>query len=647
MKKHQVITAMVACGMLLAALAGCAGQETPDASATPMAEPSASASPTPGKDVRWPSNIDFGAMEGKTITTRCEVDSPGNNLASIQTVREEFSQRFGVKFEDIDPSGYQKSLESVTSKESWWMLNELAFLVSTGRSPTIIAPWKYGADLGNLGMPQAAAMGLVQPVDRWIDARDSTFLQDVLDGYRWEGNRYCLQYYEGLGYPKGSGVISVIYNLTAMLENGIEPPFTRWEKGEWTWDALRSISKSFNVYDEKGSMKSCGFIVNERAIGAALAQAGALVCRVEEGAYQVGLKDDTTQAVIRMFGEAIQSGDFIYNQTNLEEKAMLLCQSWEIGDQYFSNEKGTSIKSQAVPLPAVSGKMGDERYAVLPMYYMIGKNCPNPEVGFAWLWYRGNYYEDARLGALGRNPYVDDEGKLRVKEFSDELEAVQDALIGRIMENGQLVPVSPYKGYPGVAPLFNQFCNDVFKGNLSLKAAVDVYEPKMEAKLLAFVSETVPILENIPSPQIPKNIISALEGADQQATITPAGNGLAITIPNPEKKRLELDAAKLGQGAFFPAWIPYQCTLRYKVLEGMEHFKGLEISLRDEQGNSLADFRYWDALKQEGGEFAFQLVHANKTAEKQASLYIRLVIDGGPFTLQITDFQITGKRPLE
>nr|MDD6336023.1 hypothetical protein [bacterium] len=274
--KHDVGISICLALMLIMAT-GCAGDVThsPNASITPVVEASPSADPTPGKTINWPSNIDFTAMQGKTIKIYGGETKLESTMPQYKTLQDQFSGEYGVHISYVSISPDRSELFPSKNRHE----TIYRFLIATNNSPTIIPSSSSTIYKENPPVPKWAAMGIVQPIDEWLDDRDNTFLHGVCNANTWKGKRYCLQYYEGAGYPKGKGMLSVVYNLDEMKRRGMESPMESWERGEWTWDKLVELSRQLNTKRENGTYKQYGFVYDEMAIGAAIAQSGSQLCR--------------------------------------------------------------------------------------------------------------------------------------------------------------------------------------------------------------------------------------------------------------------------------------------------------------------------------------------------------------------------------
>nr|MDD6335006.1 hypothetical protein [bacterium] len=466
MKMRQVITAMVACGILLSTLVGCAGPETsPDASATPTAEPSASASPTPGKDVRWPSNIDFGAMQGKSITT-------GYDFRERETeakIAEEFERKFGVGINiNIVPG---KDIYEVGD-----IYETMKYLVSTDHMPTIWYTHGWPWDISH--MPMAAALGAVQPIDSWYDPLDTTFISSVMELNKWRGKRYVLQIYQSASRPKEAGLLAVTYNLTKLNAMGLEEPLDLYNRGEWSWDVLRQLSKQFNQLDASGKAKagSKGLVVRDALISAAIALNSTALYKEVDNGYKLALREAGVQEILNMFADAVREGDFIYPaDLSHDESAVFQFGSWT------NAQNGTGDKYQAVPLPVGSFAASPDLYCVSEEYFMIGKNAPNPDIGYAFLWYLGNTVPEANAGRIDFD----------VNPFFERYEHAKKlyAMFDRKLEHSDQMVVPNIGGIPGMAEMFHQMCDDLYRYGMGMTEALDLYEQRMQKILDAFVQE--------------------------------------------------------------------------------------------------------------------------------------------------------------
>nr|MDD6336521.1 hypothetical protein [bacterium] len=451
-------------------LAGCTSPaSSPDPGATPTVEPNPSASPAPSKPVYWPSNIDFGAMNGKKITLNGGV--PGY----AQEIQDEFSEKYGVEFENLITQEVMNYITSGIRSE----LDILKFLCVTGKSPTVSGPEHMRRDPvayentnAYLSLPRAAIWGLVQPVDEWLDANplDDTFIRGVSAATQWHGKQYALQPLPIVNTYRWSGSMAIIYNWSECNRSGIRHPLEAYRQGEWTWDELRRVSRQLSQPGTDGRAPKTGFLVSGAVIPTAMLLNDAAVYQDDGHGYQVTLRTQQAQETLMMFSEAIRQGEFIYKPAFEEE-------DFKKSNIYFSyvptitGTFGESDKLQAVPMPAGSFAKNQHTFCMDEGYYLIGKGSPNPEIGFAWLWYSNNFTRDHTSldERFEINPFKDN---YHTKEWFELLE-------NQLMDGDQVVLCGGNVwGMPGMPGAFRAMCTDIFQNNISINDAITGFEAR-------------------------------------------------------------------------------------------------------------------------------------------------------------------------
>nr|MDD6335478.1 hypothetical protein [bacterium] len=478
MKKRQAITTMAAIGMVLSALAGCAGPSaspSPGPDAIPKVEPGPSVSPTPEKVVDWPAGIDFSAMAGKRIVIYSGYSDDEEGPNPEKELREEFSRRFGVELGKmfIPPDKVKEILDLGGGR-----LGIMQYAYATGKSPTIWGemegyPW---LDL----MPRAAIMGLVQPVDQWLDPKDNTFIPSVWQANMWQGKPYCLQYFEGLYAKKGEYVEAVVYNLTELEKYGVEDPLDSYLHGEWTWNKMRSISRMFNQPNAAQRATAKGFAVTDNVIGGALALNGGSLYQVVDGQYQMTLHQAQSKEILAMLADAVRSGDFRYEKN--QESAGLRKNNMFYGMWFVAQRTSPyEDKMQAVPLPMAPSDTAQAEFCIRESYYMIGANSPNPDVGFAWLWYCGNYYTQQDSSILSWPE------ELAATLFNGHTQKMVDMFEEALKTGDQLVVTTNLSAFPGLREHFTQCISQLMEGKQGLDELLNQYEPRMQSCIDAVV----------------------------------------------------------------------------------------------------------------------------------------------------------------
>nr|MDD6336629.1 hypothetical protein [bacterium] len=286
--------------MAVVVLGGCAGmQNSPLPETTPVTEATPAVHATPGRELVWPTGIDFTAMEGKKITI---VPTSYYHQGMLEdTLREEFSQKYGVTIENLQLSEAERAEKP---KE----ISYMAYLYATGRSATV---WGYG--WGAEGGIQAAARGMVQPVDAWYNPQDTTFIHAVLEANAWRGKHYCLQLYEGLYAPRGNDTMAVVYNASEMQRQGLADPLESFNRGEWTWSKLREASRAMNRYGTNGKPKgdSRGLVMDTQLVASALAVNDAAVYRADGNGLHLTVGDKRVEEMLGILSDGVGAGDFL------------------------------------------------------------------------------------------------------------------------------------------------------------------------------------------------------------------------------------------------------------------------------------------------------------------------------------------------
>nr|MDD6335046.1 hypothetical protein [bacterium] len=187
----------------------------------------------------------------------------------------------------------------------------------------------------------------------------------------------------------------------------------------------------------------------------------------------------------------------------------------------------------------------------------------------------------------------------------------------------------------------------LFDEGRMVSEVIERYQPQMQAAADRFAMGAITVLDDIATPRLPENILKSPQMLTEAVTLTETRDGLVITIPNPEGKRLELDVCKLGGEAFFPALVYYDITLGYRVLEGYDCLKGIRINLQDDKSNIHTNKTIWEGELKQEEVVTFRLVYGSKEKEETIGLYLFMALDKGPVTLEITQLDIKGTKPEE
>nr|MDD6335793.1 extracellular solute-binding protein [bacterium] len=460
---------------LIAFLGGCTATGSPEPTLTPTTEPTPVVSATPARELRWPANIDFGAMQGKKIVAY--LFSANANHKLEMEMCDEFSEKFGVEI-----GGMHVSPDTLPNDVSHLELLKYIRVTSEGKTvPTVCGFYDInGSDI----MPQAAIFGMLQPVDQWLDPLDNTFLHAALDSTSWRGKHYCLQFtiphYDdssNFAYP----LQAISYNKTQFARLGMEEPLDLYLKGEWTWDSLITASRQLNRSNPEDTTAYRGFYVNEEVAMALLRHNGAHLFEEQAGDYKVTLQQPAAQEVLTMLALGVSNGDFKYRRDQYNEASMMYCG----GYRGTSEPPYTNDEFQGVPLPCGPSSAVTNLGYMYPDYAVLLQGAAHPEIGYALLWYMGASYKPY-LPIDGRNI----QGTIEYKNIPNVNRFYEEVFSK--LDNERIVFPDPYKGVPGLEALYKEMCQRIFKDGMPLSRAMEVYVPHMQRALDALVMEAAP-----------------------------------------------------------------------------------------------------------------------------------------------------------
>ena len=85
-----------------------------------------------------------------------------------------------------------------------------------------------------LAVPQYAIIGLLAPLDPYIDLKNPKFHQPLMEGLAWKGQHYFA----------GNSIdnTAIIYNKTLFENNGLRTPDELFAAGEWTWENFKKAA---------------------------------------------------------------------------------------------------------------------------------------------------------------------------------------------------------------------------------------------------------------------------------------------------------------------------------------------------------------------------------------------------------------------
>lgn len=164
-----------------------------------------------------------GELENKTIKWLSHWDiNPGITGKNKPTELVAFEEKYGGKIEWINCTWENR-------------YEKLAELIQSGEGVDFFPANDMDA------FPKGAIRGMFVPVDDYIDFSSPLWedVKDINDDMMWNGSHYCT-----IVQATGDR-IGCIYNRKTIAEAGLDDPADLYRKGQWDWDAFKSILEHF------------------------------------------------------------------------------------------------------------------------------------------------------------------------------------------------------------------------------------------------------------------------------------------------------------------------------------------------------------------------------------------------------------------
>nr|MDD6336464.1 hypothetical protein [bacterium] len=230
---------------------------------------------------------------------------------------------------------------------------------------------------------------------------------------------------------------------------------------------------------------SRGLVMDTQLVASALAVNDAALYTQENGGVRLTLEDNRVAEMLGILSDGVGAGDFLVRNPS-GQQANLFYDVWHAA-QSVGDEKGNlhPDKWLAVPLPAGPSSKQPVQFCVWDSYYMIGAGSPNPEIGYAWLWYIGNFCPEPY------SPFQDYQSG-NLPEALQHTQVVFDLFENLLEYNEQLVAPGAMLSIDGVKRAFEQLYGAMFEGKMSYAQAVESYGPAMRRALEQFEMQAVP-----------------------------------------------------------------------------------------------------------------------------------------------------------
>ncbi|WP_223067887.1 ABC transporter substrate-binding protein [Paenibacillus caui] len=225
--------------MLAALISGCSGGNSGNGgnSAQPSGNSGNSASTgteseKPPEEVKLDNpNITILYHTSKKQYEQNKATNPDAYDALWETVPE-FEKKFGGKVNVVAvPWGDQKST--------------LISMVNAGDQVDV-------AQANDQNFPVYPLKKILQPIDQYIDLKDSLWNKSVTSAFSFGGKPYAV--------GSTAAPIVIFYNKTMFEDNGVKTPAEYYAEGNWTWDAFREVAKELTQdTDSDGKIDQFGF----------------------------------------------------------------------------------------------------------------------------------------------------------------------------------------------------------------------------------------------------------------------------------------------------------------------------------------------------------------------------------------------------
>ena len=334
---------------------------------------------------------------------------------------------------------------------------------ASGEMPDIV----YG---GTTWFPSWPALGLVQPIDDYLDLSDEKWNMEIMDQLKWDGKHY-------VAYAQVPEYFYICYNKTKFDLLGETTPLEHWKNGTWNWTQFANTAKAMtdtksNEYGYTGwnlSFNKCIYSLVD------IAEDGTLKSLVATqkvknwfsaiyDLYHAGVaRNDNDRAnFLTTFPSGKDAMIHISQEEYIRMRKMLEITG---GDEF-----GIAPSPIFDPNEETASKMSTNIYG-----FSISSQSKNPKGAAALidLYYNVHNKIEDSFGDLGQfGKYLTDEEK----------EAVREA-------NKTVPELNFIQGFGDAQPLWNEYCNDTIYSSTkegSVSSLLDSFDSVLNAELKEF-----------------------------------------------------------------------------------------------------------------------------------------------------------------
>lgn len=354
---------------------------------------------------------------GKTSSTNQEQSVKGlpakldNKKVSVLVYGDDIQKGFETAAKLFEEK-YGGKVEYVRVAQNNEIEQKLVTAISAG-DPMDLTQWSQDY------MPKYAIKNLLQPVDDYIDIKDTLWAESasVMEQFKFKGKYY--------GFPNNQSATGIFFNKTMFENNGLKTPLEYYKEGKWNWETLQKLAKELTQDTNRdGTIDQWGFGTNVGTPDMFLLANGADFATIKaDGSIEPTIKSQNFISALQFFQDGYAKDKYIANHKQAMpdftagKVAML-----SVGDSVFTRNVAGSIKDawDYVPFPAGAGGAKD-MYPGACSFWGIVNGAKNPE-GAAALYYLKRIDEHSARDPKNVETFTDAQKKLlkRIEELRTE-----------------------------------------------------------------------------------------------------------------------------------------------------------------------------------------------------------------------------------
>ncbi len=173
---------------------------------------------------KWAEGLTVPELENKKVSWLLNAGYDDHKQYDMEDAPDAFYQTWQA-WEDT--FGEKVDVQVVTWDN---FTTHLTTSAASGEMPDIV----YG---GTTWFPSWPALGLVQPIDEYLDLSDKKWNMDIMDQLKWDGKHY-------VAYAQVPEYFYICYNKSKFDLAGETTPLEHWKNGKWNWTQFTKTAKN-------------------------------------------------------------------------------------------------------------------------------------------------------------------------------------------------------------------------------------------------------------------------------------------------------------------------------------------------------------------------------------------------------------------